>query len=409
MAELKINGAIAPNSNGASMAPSSNTSNSVEQASMEQPVQPCCVDNAESDNEDRSSDSQVENAAANKKGGKKKADNKPTSRYTPEVLTDMQQKAIIVKEILDDLSQEERYALKMVADGRAYVNMKEAYENGLRFFKTKGNRLHGSDLKKTGSSLLRDGAQQALVVIPVAIAKEVGIEYECFPSDNDQDLQRDGYIIIEGHGRMEFVLDFLKSNLESDFPEMDAVTLRMNAEGVFDPAEAMEVINSNVSKWKCGDFITKKLVNNSCSHEGWAFIKDLQDKGYNYQASCQLATLKNDRVKQSEILKGDENVIFENFDHAKKLYEAYVGKFGSSSEALKTKAFTMELSKIWHGWENFGKSYATKQMIAFISSLNADDVNSINVAKKTSDQTKDDVRLSLVNKLFNKFKTQRNG
>ena len=189
----------------------------------------------------------------------------------------------------------------------ASLNLKGLKDAGVEFYGLGVNRTHGADEQKTGRSILENGAQQSLIVITVQMADKAGIKVERFAKDPNKDkpINSDGIVVVDGHGRVDFLQTIQEWPLiMGHFPMKDK-------DGYYNFAKAFTEININVSKWKTQDMVAKRQIEDGVNtHEGWVMINDLVSKGYKYQAACQLATLKPDRLTARQVANGDESDFF---------------------------------------------------------------------------------------------------
>ena len=289
----------------------------------------------------------------------------------------------------------------------ASLNLKGLKDAGVEFYGLGVNRTHGADEQKTGRSILENGAQQSLIVITVPMADKAGIKIERFSNDPNKDkpVNSDGIVIVDGHGRINFLQTVQEWPLiMGHFPMKDK-------DGFYNFAKAFTEININVSKWKTQDMVAKRQIEDGDNtHEGWVMINDLVSKGYKYQAACQLATLKPDRLTARQVANGDENEFFENIEYGKRIHEVLKDRFGEGDDkTIKTKEFTKEivlsLQKLTY---KKGMEWATGIMEEFINTLSDKEVADIKNAKSTKVQRKDEKRKQILDKAFSFFLGQNN-
>lgn len=289
----------------------------------------------------------------------------------------------------------------------ASLNLKGLKDAGVEFYGLGVNRTHGTDEQKTGRSILENGAQQSLIVITLPMAEKTGIKVERFANDPNKDkpVNSNGIVIVDGHGRVDFLQTVQEWPLiMGHFPMKDK-------EGYYNFAKAFTEININVSKWKTQDMVAKRQIEDGAkTHEGWVMINDLVSKGYKYQAACQLATLKPDRLTARQVANGNENEFFENIEYGKRIHEALKDRFGEGDDkTIKTKEFTKEivlsLQKLTY---KKGMKWATDIIEKFINTLPDKDVADIKNAKSTKVQRKDEKRKQILDKAFSFFLGQNN-
>ena len=294
----------------------------------------------------------------------------------------------------------------------AIINLKEAALNGVRFKTPKVNRKHGKDESATGESLMKHGAQHPFIVITEKMAEAAGIKVTRFSNDDPtKPFNGSGYtlIILDGNGRCNFILG-LEGGPEK-WPDVYAIFPTKNRAGFYDIPKSFEVMNTQVTVWKPGDLMIKRILEEGSEcHPGWKAIKGLEQKGYLYQAACELMTLGTDRIKTSEITSGDAKTIFRHYDSAVNIHNALVAKFSEGDDkVLKTKAFPGKISELWQNLQApKGDAPATEYMVEFINQFPQDKVKAIQDAKghKGKDGvrvTKDAVRIGILENEFNAY------
>ena len=267
------------------------------------------------------------------------------------------------------------------------------------------NRVHGADEKRTGESVMSQGAQQTLIVITGDVAQAAGIPYARFSKDPDKEKEvsaENSYILIDGNGRANFLMDIPKE----EWPAIFAIFPSRDACGNYNINKMYDDINTNVSPWKTQDMVQKRILSDQeNTHPGWTMINTLIKSGYKYQAACQLSTLGVDRLKKATVINGEAKDIFKNHEHAKKIFDVERGVFGDDTDVLKTKIFTKEISHLWKRLEaGYGAEEATKKFIHFVNGLSEGKVKEIKEAKsKKGGATKDELRKEILNQEFFKY------
>lgn len=342
---------------------------------------------------------------------KKKAKVKPVADFKPDYAGDatkvqrLKEYTVEVEREIDAVvEQKDIYGSVRVGEG-VVIDLSRAVKNGIHLFGMSVNREHGKDEQKTGASILADGAQSWVEVETYKIAKLYGIKVRHLTNDADQtsDPEDTSLVLIDAHGRLNFLMQYDVNewpSLYAHFPAKDAL-------GYYNINKIMELINVNSRSWSTAEFVQKRILEDGDgTHKGWWRIVELVKRGYNYQAACQLCTLGKDRIKKTEVIKGDASVIFENYDEALLISEALIDRFGEGEDkTLKTKAFSMEVSELWGLLpKNNGNKDATEQFLKFIRSLSDEKVAKIKNAKRSKKGvTKDEVRRQLLDAEFNQF------
>lgn len=293
-------------------------------------------------------------------------------------------------------------------DDNAFINLKGAAMDGVGFKTPEVNRKHGKDEASTGESLMKYGPQHPLIVITDKMAEALGLKVIRFSNDDPTKPVFAGYtlIFLDGNGRMNHLLGLNPK----DWPNVYAIFPTKNSAGYYDILKSYEVINTQVTVWKPGDWVTKRILEEGVkAHKGWTSINQLRQKGYNYQAACELMTLGTDRIIKTDIISGDANRIFLHYDSAVKIHNALVKKFCEGDDnTLKTKAFPAKVSELWLPLSSkSGDEKATEYMIAFIDQFPQEQVKKIKEAKGSKKDgvrvTKDAIRIGILETEFNAY------
>ncbi len=292
----------------------------------------------------------------------------------------------------------------------AIINLKGAAMDGVCFKTPEVNRKHGKDEANTGESLMKYGPQHPFVVITEQMAEAVGIKVTRFANDDPMKPVVPGYtlIILDGNGRCNFLLGLEGGT--KNWPDVYAVFPTKNSAGYYDIPKSLEVMNTQVTVWKTSDYLIKRILEEGVkSHKGWKAINQLVQKGYNYQAACELMTLRRDRITTNEITSGSAQTIFLHYDSAVKIHNALVKKFSEGDDnTLKTKAFPAKVSELWLPLSSkSGDEKATEYMIAFIDQFPQEQVKKIMEAKGSKKDgvrvTKDAIRIGILETEFNAY------
>ena len=293
-------------------------------------------------------------------------------------------------------------------DDNAFINLKGAAMDGVGFKTPEVNRKHGKDEASTGESLMKYGPQHPLIVITDKMAEALGLRVIRFSNDDPTKPVFAGYtlIFLDGNGRINHLLGLNPK----DWPNVYAIFPTKNSAGYYDIPKSYEVINTQVTVWKPGDWVTKRILEEGVkAHKGWTSINQLRQKGYNYQAACELMTLGTDRIIKTDIISGDANRIFLHYDSAVKIHNALVKKFCEGDDnTLKTKAFPAKVSELWLPLSSkSGDEKATEYMIAFIDQFPQEQVKKIKEAKGSKKDgvrvTKDAIRIGILETEFNAY------
>jgi len=341
---------------------------------------------------------------------------KPASEFKPDYDNDKEKMSLLAnntKKVEDEISSillnHDMYGAVGVSDN-IVINLREAAKNGIHIWGMEVNREHGNDEKQTGKSLLADGAQMWLNVITYKIAKLYGFGIKKLANDKDDkhSPQDEDLVLLDGHGRMDFLMQYDMNDwpiVYAHFPSKDAL-------GYYNLSKVMEAINVNIKTWTTSNYVQKRILQEGDkTHDGWVRINNLIQRGYNYQAACQLTTLGTDRVMKKDVNGGDVEHIFSNYKDAINVSEILINRFGEKEDkVVKTKEFTKEVSILWQRLQKIGgNDYATDNMVEFIKCLPEDKVVEIKKAKKSNDGVSKDVnRTKILDALFEDFTIRKN-
>ena len=318
-----------------------------------------------------------------------------------------------IKRVLND---SHFHAIPNDDSSNAFINLTKAAMDGVSFKTPEVNRKHGKDETSTGESLMKHYPHHPFIVITEKMAEAAGIKVKRFSNDDPtKPFNGSGYtlIILDGNGRCNFLLGL--EGGPKEWPDVYAIFPPKNRAGYYDIPKSLEVMNTKVTVWKTSDYLIKRILEEGVkSHKGWKAINQLVQKGYNYQAACELMTLRSDRITQNEITSGDAKRIFLHFDSAVKIHKSLVKRFceGDKDKTLKTKAFPAKVSELWLDLQaKKGDAPATDYMIEFINQFPQDKVKEIWDAKgyKGDDGakvTKDAVRIGILETQFNEYLKQ---
>lgn len=341
---------------------------------------------------------------------------KPASEFKPDYGNDKEKMSLLAnntKKVEDEIScilqNHDMYSAVGVSDN-IVINLCEAAKNGIHIWGMEVNREHGNDEKQTGKSLLADGAQMWLNVITYKIAKLYGFGIKRLANDKDDkhSPQDEDLVLLDGHGRMDFLMQYDVNDwpvVYAHFPSKDAL-------GYYNLSKVMEAINVNIKTWTTSNYVQKRILQEGDkTHDGWVRINNLIQRGYNYQAACQLTTLGTDRVMKKDVNGGDVEHIFSNYKDAINVSEILINRFGEKEDkVVKTKEFTKEVSILWQRLQKIGgNDYATDNMVEFIKCLPEDKVVEIKKAKKSDNGVSKDVnRTKILDALFEDFAIRKN-
>ena len=351
-----------------------------------------------------------------KKDGKKATKKTPKSKekkYTLDYPDDVKAALKVVTDVFNAeiervIKDPNFYATPYNGGKNAIVDIKQAVLKG--GYKVAGfaeNRVHGRDEKTTGESLMTYQPQHPLIIITRRMAEAAGLTPTLLPSDTSDSLtDKHEIIAADGGGRSDFLLSIEPEN----WPPLYGVFPTEDINGNYNLKKLLEVINTQVKVWDTPSYLVKRIMEEGKDgHQGWQSIQNLIHKGYNYQAACELMTLKTDRIPKSVINNGKSEDVFKHHEHAVKIHNALVKQFGEGDDkTLKTKAFPAEISRIWDKLRDMvGVKTATEHVLKFINQLTSGQVQEITNAKSKDDGggtiSKDAHRIRLLKKAFDDF------
>lgn len=293
------------------------------------------------------------------------------------------------------------------SDHNAIINLTKALANGIDIYMPKVNRQHGKDMYRTGDSICNDGPQALLLVIPVSVALAAGMDVVRFSNDKSTaEIEESGFVSINGNGRLEYIL-----SLEpAERPTLYATFVEPNNQGYYDVPQAMGAINEYLSPWKTQDKMTKKIMEMGTNANSYLVTtRQLVNSGFNYQAACQLTTLKPDRITSTALETGNWDDIFVYGSQATRVREALFKAFGEEDPMFKKKPFTQKICQIFdsliksHGGD---AEVACSILIDFISTIEAEHIARIKECRKTKGVTAANAeikRVSILNDMFNRY------
>ena len=327
--------------------------------------------------------------------------------YTEEEKKNLETVKCVFKTAYDELLKDPNLEVTPYSDHNAIINLTKAIANGVDIYMPAVNRTHGRDQKRTGESIRQDGAQSLLLVVPVSVAKAAGMELVRFKNDKKTGPVGDsGFASINGCGRGDYILG-LDMN---DRPSLYATFIEPNCDGYYNLPGAMAAINEHLSPWKTQDKMAKKIMEMGANVNPYLLkTRQLVNAGYNYQAACQLTTLRPDRITSAELTVGNWDEIFKYAEEAEKVRVTLEAKFKGNEKLLKNKPFSQKICKIFElllKSEEGNSTSACDILIEFITSINQNQMDKIIACKKDKDNptnTADIKRVEIINTLFNRF------
>jgi hypothetical protein len=316
----------------------------------------------------------------------------------------------VFDEELERIIADPRYHAAKTPSGRVALDLTAAHKDGIAIVGIEYNRKHGRDQNVTGKSLVEDGAQHPLIVIPVKVALEANIPVARFSYDphKDDSIGDDALAVMDGHGRVNSAL----TCDEVKWPQLDAVLPVKNKSNQIDTKKQFKIINENVSKWGGEDYIIPRLFDPSdLRTKLFKHIHELQEKGYKFTAACEWSTFNIGNISKTTInkvaTKEEAEKLMNNMEYAERVRQACASKFGEGDDnLLKTTKFPETVIEIWNDLvRKNGTEEATKTMVEFINSIQPGKAIEITGAKRNKDKDldKDTVRKQLFKAAYKEF------
>jgi hypothetical protein len=327
--------------------------------------------------------------------------------------------------LLQKVTAQYDQSIKEIIDKPSYSAVKYGKDNCLinltDFVKRRGvlvrpslNRLHGSDQKKTGESLLKDSPQHILITLPYSVAKAAGIKVEYFlkySGDKKAPIPEDALVIIDGNGRIEY----LYSKKIDEWPAIWATMAAKDKDGMINPGNIITIINTNATVWKGADYLTELLLTLGVSADKrWQTVDSLYKSGYSFTASAEWVRFIKGNITRKQIIREIEtadNEMFKYSEHAERIYDVMKKRFGEGNDkVMKNRPFVEKLIAIWESLKDgkYDAKGSTDILVDFLSSekyLPQGEINKILLAKKDGDKSRDTVRNEIFTDLWNSYKS----
>ena len=201
-------------------------------------------------------------------------------------------------------------------------------------------------------SIMADGIQVMLLVIPGTVAVMMGYDVEDFdgnPIPEEQLVQT--VIIVDGQTRYMAIRKIMTKMLQT--------------------------INLKVFTWKNSDFICGLERAGNISDgtaRALAFVRQLERQGYNFTAACEWMTLGKGIIRKPSLVKAmnaaDSKLCYDNSEYGIRIHETAKSKFtGNNEKALKNKTVPEFIIDKWNNACNeLNKKEATSYIIAYLPS-----------------------------------------
>ena len=261
-------------------------------------------------------------------------------------------------------------------------------------------------------SIMEDGIQIMLLVIPGTVAVQMGYAVEDFEGNRipEEQLSRT-VVIVDGQTRYMAIKKIMKEHPD----KAPANVFAYFPTNWTDLTKMLQAINLKVFTWKNSDYITGVIGLDSIDKETKAalkYVQALEKSGYNYTAACEFITLHKGIIKKPGLVKAMSGTADKlKFDDAKygiEIHKAAQGKFAAKNEnVLMNKAVPEFVIDKWNDLcNNLNKKEATCCMVAFFNSLSGDEIKeivSLSGYKRGCGRPKASFVTDLFNEAFNRF------
>ena len=261
-------------------------------------------------------------------------------------------------------------------------------------------------------SIMEDGMQIMLLVIPGTVAVKMGYTVEDFEGNRipEEQLART-VVIVDGQTRYMAIKKIMKEHPD----KAPANVFAYFPTNWTDLTKMLQAINLKVFTWKNSDYITGVIGLDNIDKEVKAaleYVQTLERLGYNYTAACEFISLHKGIIKKPRLVKAmsgtTDKLKFDDAKYGIEIHKAAQGKFAAKNEdVLMNKAVPEFVISKWNGICNdLSKKEATTYMVAFFNSLSGDEIKEIvspSGYKRGCGKSKDSFVTDLFNDAFDKF------
>ena len=261
-------------------------------------------------------------------------------------------------------------------------------------------------------SIMEDGMQIMLLVIPGTVAVKMGYAVEDFEGNRipEEQLVRT-VVIVDGQTRYMAIRKIMKEHPD----KAPANAFAYFPTNWTDLTRMLQAINLKVFTWKNSDYITGVIGLDSIDKKTKAalkYVQALERLGYNYTAACEFITLHKGIIKKPGLVKAmsgtTDKLKFDDAKYGIEIHKAAQGKFAAKNEdVLMNKAVPEFVIDKWNGICNdLSKKEATAYMVAFFNSLGGDEIKefvSPSGYKRGCGKSKASFVTDLFNDAFDKF------
>lgn len=232
-------------------------------------------------------------------------------------------------------------------------------------------------------SIMADGIQVMLLVIPGTVAVMMGYDVEDFdgnPIPEEQLVQT--VIIVDGQTRYMAIRKIMNEHLG----KTPANVFAYFPTNWINLTKMLQTINLKVFTWKNSDFICglERAGNiNDKTARALSFVRQLERQGYNFTAACEWMTMVKGIIRKPSLVKAmnatDSKLCYDNSEYGIKIHETAKSKFtGNNEKALKNKTVPEFIIDKWNNACNeLNKKEATSYIIAYLNGLADKDIAEI--------------------------------
>lgn len=232
-------------------------------------------------------------------------------------------------------------------------------------------------------SIMADGIQVMLLVIPGVIAVKMGYTVEDFDGNPIPEEQLPyAVIIVDGQTRYMAIRKIMK-----EYPDKaPANVFAYFPTNWINLTKMLQAINLKVFTWKNSDYITGIIGMGNIDMKVKAalkYVQTLEKSGYNYTAACEWMTLVKGIIRKPSLVKAmngaEAKLSYDNSDYGFKIHVAAKAKFtGANEKVLKNKTVPEFIIDKWNNACNeLNKKEATSYIIAYLNGLADKDVTEI--------------------------------
>ena len=229
-------------------------------------------------------------------------------------------------------------------------------------------------------TILEVGAQIMCLVIPATVAVRFGYKVTNFdgnPIPDDKLCMT--IVIIDGQTRYSAIRKIRKENPDKKVPGLYAY-FPLNWVKL---DKMLQAINLKVFTWSNSDFMTGVISNANVDEPtktALKYIQNLETKGYNYTAACELVTLKKGIIRKGPLVKAmseeKPQLDFSLSEFGIDIHRVAITKFiGKYENALKNKTVPELIIAKWEkSCKELSQKEATEYIKSFLGGLASDEL-----------------------------------